>query len=416
MAEHHTQYNDILEYAQSIIVRAPKFRVFAEAVMDFMEEVNAVVFTLYENVRKMGVPPEIELDSVSEVNSYSIADLRLWYDDFLKEQQKRDECDRQNVKESIDELQYLIEGYRSSERFKQMMDFVGRFRYLAPYNAILVQKQKPGATFVFTAKRWERDYLRRPKINAQQLITLVPFGPVQFMFDYSDTEPLPDTPEELVNRKVKQIEAYEDQFNKATGQMDDKEWNNLCENLPRYGILLDEGFNAANSYAGYLLTCKDRYVDLQLAKDCRVRTMSRFYISVNKNQKPEAKFVTICHELGHLFCRHLFYDREKVRVLSHKEEEFEAETVAWLVCKRHGITNPSEEYLAQYAPKGEIPICSLDTIMKAVTEIEKMLNGIVPIKKTLWYSNDKVFKNAIDVALKDYKQRSMVPNLFDGQI
>ena len=48
----------------------------------------------------------------------------------------------------------------------------------------------------------------------------------------------------------------------------------------------------------------------------------------------------------YLFCYHQFYAESKRRKLTIKEREFEAKTVAWLVCKRHGIYNPSEEYLA----------------------------------------------------------------------
>lgn len=92
------------------------------------------------------------------------------------------------------------------------------------------------------------------------------------------------------------------------------------------------------------------------------------------------QFHTICHELGHLFCYHQFYTESKRQKLTIKEREFEAETVAWLVCKRHGIYNPSEEYLASYAPLGEIPICSTDLIMKAVAEIERMMESPIKLK------------------------------------
>lgn len=86
-----------------------------------------------------------------------------------------------------------------------------------------------------------------------------------------------------------------------------------------------------------------------------------------------------------------------------KEREFEAETVAWLVCKRQGIENPSEEYLASYAPHGEIPICSMDIIMKAVTEIEKMLKGEVKIKDSLWYKEDKKIQKIVSQSLKMFR-------------
>jgi hypothetical protein len=117
------------------------------------------------------------------------------------------------------------------------------------------------------------------------------------------------------------------------------------------------------------------------------------------------KFHTICHELGHVFCRHQSYNYEKTRHLSLKEREFEAETVAWLMCKRHGIDNASEEYLATYAPEGTIPICSTEYIMKAVTEIERMLEGTISPKNSLWYKEDKRFKEDLDAVLKAMKNK-----------
>jgi hypothetical protein len=88
-----------------------------------------------------------------------------------------------------------------------------------------------------------------------------------------------------------------------------------------------------------------------------------------------------------------------------KEREFEAETIAWLVCKRHGIRTQSEQYLATYAPEGIIPVCSTEFILKAVTEIEKMLNGKVYLTKSLWYKEDKSVKKELDGILNNIKKK-----------
>lgn len=135
---------------------------------------------------------------------------------------------------------------------------------------------------------------------------------------------------------------------------------------------------------------------------------SRFIKGVNRNQERIVQFHTIFHELGYLFCYHQFYTESKRRKLTIKEREFEAETVAWLVCKRNRIYNPSEEYLASYAPLGEIPICSTDLIMKAVAEIERMMESPIKIKESLWYKEDKGLKVKIRVIERQQKG----PDLF----
>jgi hypothetical protein len=72
------------------------------------------------------------------------------------------------------------------------MRFVGRFRFYFPFNAMLIHTQMPGAHFVCTAWRWRRDYRREIKINARPIVILQPMGPVLFVFDVSDTAPLPN--------------------------------------------------------------------------------------------------------------------------------------------------------------------------------------------------------------------------------
>ena len=137
-----------------------------------------------------------------------------------------------------------------------------------------------------------------------------------------------------------------------------------------------------------------------------IKTTSCFIISVNHKQSDTEKFHTICHELGHLLCRHLHYNERARRWLEKKEEEFEAETVAWIVCKRMGINNPSEQYLATYAKDGQIPLCSIDLIMKAVTEIEEMISHETKIKAGKWYQADKGFKVFVDDVLKKQKRKN----------
>ena len=55
--------------------------------------------------------------------------------------------------------------------------------------------------------------------------------------------------------------------------------------------------------------------------------------------------------------------------------EFEAESVCYLVCRRLGIDNPSEEYLAEYLEKNkdkDVPQISLECVMAASGLIERM--------------------------------------------
>lgn len=103
----------------------------------------------------------------------------------------------------------------------------------------------------------------------------------------------------------------------------------------------------------------------------------KYDLIVNTNLSREAQYATIVHELAHLYCGHLgtpnnqwWPDR---RGLEHQAEEFEAESVAYMVCTRLGIDNPSEQYLAGYLrQKEQVPSIRLECVMKAAGLIESM--------------------------------------------
>lgn len=399
-----------IEYASHIIMETSNFIDFAVALVDYMEE-DFIPYckSVYAMLRSLDYP-NVTFEKDEKLGDITPDVIRNAYHNFLSQQDKL--AREKEFKENIDELQFLVKSYRDSNEFKKMLDFIGSFPYLAPYNAMLVQMQKPGATFVLTGKKWA-EYGRQPKLNGQKLIVLKPFGPVQCVFDFEDTEPIPNAIK--VMKEADLIKKYTESLQQAQGDLDKKKMDTLVSNLPVYGIYLDDNFLASNSYGGYIMPYHDQKLKVKIDKDYDMEISSNFVISVNKKQSNAAKFHTICHELGHLFCNHQCYDKRKKRKLTLKEKEFEAETVAWLMCKRHGISNPSEEYLASYAPKGEIPICSTELIMRAVTEIERMMDGAVSVNDSMWYKEDSAFKASVNAQRQKLK-RSRQTDLFGNRI
>lgn len=88
----------------------------------------------------------------------------------------------------LDKLFDEVGTYRSSADFRELLDFIRRFRRIAPYNAMLLHIQKPGSTYVASASDWRDRFQRRPKPGARPLIVLRPFGPVAFVYELTDTE------------------------------------------------------------------------------------------------------------------------------------------------------------------------------------------------------------------------------------
>ncbi len=388
---------ELLEYAFNIIPRTPSFREFAVAIIDFMNEVNSsFIIDLYEELLHCAPLNDIIIDSHFKegLDEYT---FKRWYDEFNREHEEKIRKETYSLKENIDELIKRIDEYRISDKFYELISYVGKVRYLAPYNALLVNLQRPGTEIAFSIRRWQEEYGCYPKRNANPLIILVPFGPVQVLYDYESIE-------NAYISKEKLVEEWCNAFNYTQGEIDIREYYSLIHNLSSYGIALDESLNVDSAYRGYYRKCNpsDSHEinivvhNTKLFIHETIKIKARFLFCINHNQTPEEIFYTICRNLGHLFCRHLFYNKRKERHLTLKEEEFEAETVAWLVCKRHGVDNPYEDYLATYSRKGIIPRCSIDIIMRAVTEIEKMLKEELVAKEGLWYKNDDEFKHKID--------------------
>jgi hypothetical protein len=258
---------------------------------------------------------------------------------------------QKNDPTALDELFDSVGTYKSSKDFKELLEFMKRFPKIAPYNAMLLHIQKPGSEYVATAEQWKKNFNRTVKPNAHPLVILQAFGPVAFVFEINDTEG-EDFQEKVYNPFYIQGEISELSFQTLVSNMQYK--------YPIIYYEVDHGTSSAGSIREYV---KEKHIFYQ--------------IGVNKNLSREAKFATIAHELGHLFCGHLGTPDKKLWPDSgangHEAEEFEAESVAWLVCERANIKNPSAAYLSGYMDKnGQIPQISLENVLTAAGKVESL--------------------------------------------
>lgn len=208
-------------------------------------------------------------------------------------------------------------------------------------------------------------------MNARPIVLLQPMGPVMFVFDVSDTEPVEEW--SCVPREVEQ--PFE-----PSGAQVANELANTIESAKRDGVSVTE-VDAGSQSAGAIcpvqsakhlkvlarLKPETEYVDVPL----------RYELVLNRKHSSEAKYATLAHELGHLYCGHLGTPNSKWwpdrRGLTEQEREFEAESVCYLVCQRLGLDNPSAAYLSQYVSHNEsIPDISVDCVMKAAGLVEQM--------------------------------------------
>ncbi len=146
------------------------------------------VVSSIEELVKLADLPRIDRDYLNWL--MSIGNL----DTALRGSSRRPAAD---VASTIDELVRQSIDYRSSTEFKEMIEFMAKFRAYAPYNNMLVRIQKPSCSFYATEIDWRSRFERHLKEDAHPLLILMPFGPVMLVYDLDQTDGK-DVPRELL--------------------------------------------------------------------------------------------------------------------------------------------------------------------------------------------------------------------------
>jgi hypothetical protein len=244
--------------------------------------------------------------------------------------------------------------YKRSEDYKELLDFVVRLRKFAPFNAMLLQVQKPGLGYAASEKDWWESFRRRPKEGSRPLLILWPFGPVALVYDVVDTDG-PPLPSDILSFT-------------ASGTIEREKLLSFEKRLNGKGIDL-LWVDAGDRSAGLIRV-------VRRATDERQATQYRVHI--NRNHELPVQFATLTHELGHLFLGHLGADRRlgvpRRRQLTHEQQEIEAESVAFIVCRRNGVTPKSQTYLSAFVD-GDMRTEDFDVyqVMRAAGKVELVL-------------------------------------------
>lgn len=268
--------------------------------------------------------------------------LNLYSEVFSKEKEKVN---------ALDELFEQSARYKSSAEFKLLLDFINKFPNLSPFNAFLIHMQDSAASIVLTPKKWI-EYGRKVKPLSRPFIIMIPFGPVAFIYNITDTEQIKKgedlIPESLINPF------------KTTGHLNPQVFHYTILNAFKENIIYTEQKMQMGG-AGYATTHND----------------GKFTVKVNDAYGINEKYSTLVHELAHIYCGHLGVLKDswwKSRTsLKRDVEEIEAESVSYLVCKRLGLESTAIRYLSDYIKNEKLlPAISIETILTVSNHIEKM--------------------------------------------
>jgi len=164
------------------------------------------------------------------------------------------------------------------------------------------------------------------------LLILWPFGPVALVYDVLDTKGKA-LPEDVASFF-------------AHGAIDENQIASFKPRIEKKNIEW-RYIDAGDQKAGSIRVMK---------RAMNVKEPTQYRMIVNRNHSPAVLFITIAHELGHMFLEHLGPDKKlnvpERPVTTHIQKELEAESVAYIVCERNGVKSKSESYLTNYKKWG----------------------------------------------------------------
>jgi len=295
--------------------------------------------------------------------------------------------------DQIDSLFSEIKLYRQTSSYLQLISFISKCTTLGAYNCMLVYTQNPDVKLAMTASKWKNNFKRGIRDTAKPMVTLTPFRPISWVYDFKDTYNLePD----LFNAEEETFDYFLNRYNslfEPPDKINPVFLSNALSAMPFYGIYVDTTIKDAPTSGGYIQLSSEKVIEFTAGKKTITRKSS-YIIRINQRASDEAQLMTIIHELGHLLMHHVappsdFENKWEIRLPHHplidligvpankNMRETEAEIIKELVCSRLGINDHHNAvfYLAGYNDFLDMNELNIEMICKAVDEIERILKG-----------------------------------------
>jgi hypothetical protein len=255
-------------------------------------------------------------------------------------------------RKSIDRLvRHLLDSGAVSS-VEDLLDQVSSIPGRKLFNALLAIAQMPHATLLHSDRVWEERWGRRVKPGQRPLVLLFPFGPVEFVYDVSQTEPTEDAtplPFDATPFAMESVAVAADAM--AT----------LVKAVKPLGVRVVDARQGV-ALAGHVQRVTDAGTltlpsggPVKPPREVRVRWL----VQLNSSHSPTEQLATMAHELGHLFCGHVGADQgddwPSRELPDRVQREFEAESVARLVFRRVAPGAALPPYLEHILEPGQPP-------------------------------------------------------------
>jgi hypothetical protein len=259
--------------------------------------------------------------------------------------------------------------YNDFVDFAIFMQMTKRYSF---FNSALILLQRPGALYIESEDVWEKQYERHVLPEATPIVVMQPFGPINFVYDFSDTYG------DKVPKRMRDSFALPQSDPLIAEMLPD-----LIRIVNQLGIYYGE--KDYGSRQGGQVEYLEGEMKVKVYEDKKeIEVSTHLAITVNKHSKDEQKATTILHEIGHILCGHLPVDKSNQRLkvpdrikegLSEEQKEFEAEKVCELICKSLGISYNNNDYLDGYLTNGNEPYFSVRLVIEAADKFMKIIKN-----------------------------------------
>lgn len=277
-----------------------------------------------------------------------------------------------DARRSVDSMLRYALASGTATSIGDLLDRVAAVQGRRLFNALLAVLQLPEATMVCTAADWEHKWRRLVRPGERPLVLLIPFGPVEFVFDISQTE--------ATERSLPVLIASSDHPHAAQAERIGLfRMLSLAADLGLEVVAPGQGISVAE---GIRPPPTPRMLTRSASGTDTPRTvLSRWLVALDRSSSAADQLASLAQELGRLFCGHLgasqddpWPNRENRR---YDVSDIEAEAVARLLFRRLAPTSPLPEVLARHtADAGYLPQVGWTYVTQAADKIFEMAEHI----------------------------------------
>jgi hypothetical protein len=266
--------------------------------------------------------------------------------------------------------------HADGDEYVRVLEFVAGFPTASPYNAYLLSVQNPGVRYALSARQWGLRHGGRVRPDARPLVILMPFGPVEFVYDVADVDDARLPPDAHAPFRT-------------TGRPPGRALEMLVENAK--SELVQVRWTPRPTLAPSELRAVGPHVQLGEAAPVglfadplptRRPRLAAYVISVHDGLDAGRRCTALVHELAHLLLGHVerpaHHPVPGSRVRARRDvgralAELEAESVTYLVAHRLGLRERPAPYLAGFLrdARQETPGATLafDAVLSVATTL-----------------------------------------------